>query len=85
MCRLVDRRKRKGVACGSGSQTVALALAIAAPVMASDIPLGVTVEFDEIVTKAISVDAKDRRVVVEGVAGLRHISMSMMSFNTSPI
>lgn len=47
----------------------ALALAIAAPVMAADIPLGVTVESDEIVTKVISVDAKDRRVVVEGVAG----------------
>lgn len=47
----------------------ALVLAIAAPVMAADIPLGVTVESDEVLTKVVSVDAKDHRIVVEGVAG----------------
>lgn len=47
----------------------ALALAIAAPVMAADIPLGTAVEADEVVTKVVSVDAKDRRIVVEDAAG----------------
>jgi len=47
----------------------ALALAIAAPVMAADIPLGTAVEADEVVTTVVSVDAKERRVVVEDAAG----------------
>ncbi len=47
----------------------ALALAIAAPVMAADITLGTAVEADEVVTKVVSVDAKDRRIVVEDAAG----------------
>lgn len=47
----------------------ALALAIAAPAMAADIPLGTAVEADEVVTKVVSVDAKDRRIVVEDAAG----------------
>lgn len=47
----------------------ALALAAAAPVMAADIPLGGAVEADEVVTKVVSVDAKDRRIVVEDAAG----------------
>lgn len=47
----------------------ALALAIAAPVMAADIPLGTAVEADEVVTTVVSVDAKDRRVVVKDAAG----------------
>lgn len=47
----------------------ALALAVAAPVMAADIPLGGAVEADEVVTKVVSVDAKDRRIVVEDAAG----------------
>lgn len=47
----------------------ALALAAAAPAMAADIPLGTAVVSDEVVTKVVSVDAKDRRVVVEDEAG----------------
>ncbi|MCP1625486.1 hypothetical protein [Pseudomonas nitroreducens] len=47
----------------------ALALAIATPVMAKDIPLGTAVEADEVVTRVISVDAKDRRIVVADAAG----------------
>lgn len=47
----------------------ALAIAISAPVMAADIPLGGAVEADEVVTKVISVDTKDRRIVVEDAAG----------------
>lgn len=47
----------------------ALALAAAAPVMAADIPLGGAVEADEVVTRVVSVDAKDRRIVVEDAAG----------------
>ena len=47
----------------------ALALAFATPVMAADIPLGGAVEADEVVTKVISVDAKDRRIVVADAAG----------------
>ncbi|WP_447746197.1 hypothetical protein [Pseudomonas nicosulfuronedens] len=47
----------------------ALALAIISPVMAADIPLGTAVVSDEVVTKVLSVDAKDRRVVVEDEAG----------------
>jgi len=46
-----------------------LAFAIMAPVMAADIPLGTAVEADEVVTKVISVDAKDRRIVVADAAG----------------
>lgn len=47
----------------------ALALAAAAPVLAADIPLGGAVEADEVVTRVVSVDAKDRRIVVEDAAG----------------
>lgn len=47
----------------------ALAFAIAAPVMAADIQLGTAVEADEVVTKVVSVDAKDHRIVVEDAAG----------------
>lgn len=46
-----------------------LAFAIAAPAMAADIPLGTAVESDEVLTKVVSVDAKDRRIVVEDAAG----------------
>ena len=47
----------------------ALAFVIAAPVIAADIQLGTAVEADEIVTRVVSVDAKDRRIVVEDAAG----------------
>ncbi|MFR0691390.1 hypothetical protein ACLUTX_18490 [Enterobacterales bacterium AE_CKDN230030158-1A_HGKHYDSX7] len=47
----------------------ALAFAVAAPVMAADIPLGTAVEADEVVTHVMSVDAKDRRIVVADAAG----------------
>lgn len=47
----------------------ALALAFATPVMAADIPLGGAVEADEVVTRVVSVDAKDRRIVVADAAG----------------
>jgi hypothetical protein len=47
----------------------ALALAAMAPAMAADIPLGTAMVSDEVVTKVISVDAKDRRIVVEDEAG----------------
>ncbi|MFS2124847.1 hypothetical protein [Pseudomonas sp. Pseusp97] len=47
----------------------ALALAAAAPALAADIPLGGAVEADEVVTRVVSVDAKDRRIVVEDAAG----------------
>ncbi|MBD9499246.1 hypothetical protein M2D07_005170 [Pseudomonas sp. BGr12] len=47
----------------------ALALAAMVPAMAADIPLGTAVVSDEVVTKVISVDAKDRRIVVEDEAG----------------
>ncbi|QRY79458.1 hypothetical protein JVX91_28500 [Pseudomonas sp. PDNC002] len=47
----------------------ALAIAVSAHAMAADIPLGGMVDADEIVTKVISVDAKDHRIVVEDGAG----------------
>ncbi|WP_207886033.1 hypothetical protein [Pseudomonas sp. 30_B] len=47
----------------------ALAFAIAAPVMAADIQLGTAVEADEVVTRVVSIDARDRRLVVEDAAG----------------
>lgn len=47
----------------------ALALAIAGSAMAADIPLGTAVVSDEVVTKVLSVDVKDRRIVVEDAAG----------------
>lgn len=47
----------------------ALAFAIAAPAMAADIQLGTAVEADEVVTRVVSVDAKDHRLVVEDAAG----------------
>jgi hypothetical protein len=47
----------------------ALAIAVAAPAMAADIQLGSSVEADEVVTKVVSVDAKDHRLVVEDAAG----------------
>lgn len=43
-----------------------LAAVIAMPVLAKDIPLGAAVESDEIVTKVVSVDASEHRIVVEG-------------------
>jgi hypothetical protein len=46
-----------------------LAFAVAAPAMAADIPLGTAVLADEVVTKVVSVDAKDHRIVVEDGAG----------------
>ncbi|MGC4009144.1 MAG: hypothetical protein QM805_09195 [Pseudomonas sp.] len=46
-----------------------LAAAMTAPAMAKDIPLGGVVDSDEIVTKVLSVDAANRRIVVEDAAG----------------
>lgn len=47
----------------------ALALAIVAPMMAADIQLGRAVEADEVLTKVVSIDAKDRFILVEDAAG----------------
>ncbi|MDN6858774.1 hypothetical protein QO207_19450 [Pseudomonas sp. CAN2814] len=53
-----------------------LAIAVAAPAMAADIKLGSAVEADEVVTKVVSVDAKDHRLVVEDASG-KHITVQV--------